>query len=115
MRSYVAQDEQFTMFTAVCDCSPEPMGAAAKAELEGAKNGILINSGTRLLGEREIRSGVAPGIEFESESGAAHLSVRVFAANGKLYQLIVVTTLGQGSNEALRYLSSFRLIDRAGD
>lgn len=110
LRSYVAQPADAVLFVGVCDYGQAASRIDAAAKLEGAKNGALLNSGSRLVSEKKISTGRYPGIQFDAESGTAHFTARVYAVDTRLYQVLVIYPLAKPYAQAERFLDSFELI-----
>lgn len=112
LRSYIAQDGDVAMFVGVCDYGSKTTGKDPDTLLQGAKDGALENSKSKLVSEKKITFGIYPGLAYEAESGEAHFSARIYIVGGILYQTLVVFPLGKPYADATRFLDSFQLIPR---
>ncbi len=113
LRSYVAQISPVALFVGVCDYGSAASGKTADEMLQGAKNGAIANSNSRLLNEKTIPFGTHQGIAFDGESEAAHFSFRIYLVDTTLYQTLVVYPVDKPFDDAARFLDSFQLIARA--
>jgi len=112
LRSYIAQVAPVALFVGVCDYGSTMAGKDPNESLQGAKNGALSKSNSHLTREKKITLGVYPGVEFESESDAAHFYARIYLVGTTLYQTLVVEPLGKPFPDTLHFLDSFQLIAR---
>lgn len=112
LRSYIVDSGAVALFVGVCDYGATVQGQDPDTLLQGAKNGALENSKTHLTRERKISLGIYHGLEFESESDAAHFYARIYMVGSTLYQIVVVSPLGQPYADTARFLDSFQLIAR---
>jgi hypothetical protein len=115
LRSYIVEDGAVAMFVGVCDYGEKVMGKDPDTLLQGAKNGALQNSKSHLLSEQKITLGIYHGVQFESESDAAHFSARIYFVGTTLYQTLVVYQLGSPYAGTTRFLDSFQLIARTSN
>lgn len=113
LRSYLLQVGTAALYIGACDYGPTAAGMDAQSQLEGAKNGVLANSGSHLLREKKITLGIYPGVEFESESDSAHFTARIYIVGGMLYQTLVVNPIGTPFHDTQRFLDSFQIIARS--
>lgn len=112
LRSYVGQVGEVALFIGVCDYGAAVANKDPDSVLQGAKNGALTNSKSRLLTEKKISFGIYHGVAFESESDAAHFSARIYMVGTTLYQTLVVAPLAKPYPDTVRFLDSFQLIAR---
>jgi hypothetical protein len=112
LHSYAVQQGDFVLFVAVCDYGQKAASVTTEKELEGAKNGALINSGSHLMSEKKISLDGHPGIEFEAASGTANFKARIYAVGPLLYQSLVISSQGKSYEDTQKFLDSFRLIAR---
>jgi hypothetical protein len=113
LRAYVAEAGQVALFVGVCDYGTAAEGKDPDTLLQGAKGGALQNSNSHLVSEKKIMFGIYHGLEFESESDAAHFTARIYIVGNTLYQTLVVSPLGHPYADTARFLDSFQLISRA--
>lgn len=110
LHSYVTQTSDAVLFVGVCDYGTGAPKTSAAQKLEGAKNGALLNSGSRLVSEKKISLGGSPGIEFDADSMAAHFTARLYMVDTRLYQVLVIYPLAKPYAQAAQFLDSFKLI-----
>lgn len=115
LRSYIAQVGESALFVGVCDYGTQVAGKDPDVMLQGARNGALQNSKSHLVSEKKITLGIYHGIEFESESDAAHFSARIYMVGTTLYQTLVVAPLANRYTDTVRFLDSFQLIARTSN
>jgi hypothetical protein len=115
LRSYIAQVAPVALFIGVCDYGSQVAGKDPDVLLQGAKNGALQNSNSHLVSEKKITLGVYHGVEFESESDAAHFTARIYMVGTTLYQTLVVAPIGKPFPDTVRFLDSFQLIARTAN
>jgi hypothetical protein len=114
LRTYVVDVAPSGMMVGVCDYGSELAGKEPDSVLQGAKNGALKNTNTRLVHERKISLGVNHGLEFEAENDTIHITVRVYVAGTTLYQVLVVYPVGKELQNGTEFLDSFQLIAQSG-
>jgi hypothetical protein len=112
LRSYRAETGDVALFIGVCDFGQKAPGTAPEAMLQGAKNGLLMNSNAHLTRERKITLGSYHGLEFEAESDSAHVTVRFYMVGTTLYEALVVHPLSKPYVQTAKFLDSFQLIPR---
>ena len=115
LRSYVAEAGDVALFIGVCDFGNKAPGTDPDAMLQGAKNGVLLNSNSHLTREQKITFGTYHGLEFEAESESTHVSVRFYMAGTTLYQTLVVYPLSKPYDQTAKFLDSFELIARTNN
>jgi hypothetical protein len=113
LHSYIGQVGEVAMFIGVVDYGSGTSGKDPNTLLQGAKNGALENSKSKLVSEKQITLGAYPGLTFEAESDQAHFSVRFYMVGSTLYQMLVVYPLGKPFADTARFLDSFQLIAQA--
>ena len=115
LHSYAVQDSDAALFVGVCDYGSATKGKDPEALLQGAKNAALMSSGSHVLSEKKITLGANPGLEFEAESNATHLTLRVYMVGATLYQTLVVMPLGKPYAHTAQFLDSFQLIAKTAN
>jgi hypothetical protein len=110
--SYTAQVGSVVAFVAVCDYGSKATGQDQGELLQGAKEGVLINSNAQLMREKKIKLGVNPGLEFEGLGNSIQFTARLYLVGSMLYQTLVVTPVGKPYEDTARFLDSFQLIAR---
>ena len=112
LRSYVAEAGDVALFIGVCDFGEKAPGTDHDTMLQGAKNGLLLNSNSHLTREQKITFGTYHGLEFEAESESAHVTVRFYMVGTTLYEALVVYPLSKPYDQTAKFLDSFQLITR---
>jgi hypothetical protein len=115
LHSYIVQTAPVSMFIGVCDYGSSTEGRDPGTVLQGAEKAALSSSNSHLLREKKITLGVHPGIEFESESDAAHFTARIYLVATTLYETLVVAPLDKPYPETARFLNSFQLISKTSN
>jgi hypothetical protein len=110
LRTYVVENTSGTLIAAVCDYGAAAAGKDPDVLLEDARNGAVDNLKGHLASEKKIALGAYHGIEFEADSDAAHVSVRIYLAGTTLYQMIAASPANARSADTARFLDSFQLI-----
>jgi hypothetical protein len=113
LRSYNVQLASAVLFIGVCDYGAAAAGKDPNAMLQGAKNGALLNSSSRLISEKAISLNGNPGLEYQARSDSALVTARIYMRGATIYQLIVVTPLGKPYSDAARFLDSFQFVERS--
>jgi hypothetical protein len=112
LRSYVAEAGNVALFIGVCDFGEKAPETDPDTMLQGAKNGLLMNSNSHLTREQKITLGSYHGLEFEAESESAQVTVRFYMVGTTLYEALVVHPLSKPYNQTAKFLDSFQLITR---
>jgi hypothetical protein len=112
LRSYIGEVAPVALFVGVCDYGQSAAGRDPEVLLQGAESGALTNSKSHELSQKKITLGIYHGLEFESESDAAHFSARIYLVGTTLYQTLVVSPLEKPYAETTRFLDSFQLVAR---
>jgi len=114
LRSYVVEEGSTALYVGVCDYGAK--GAAANPEemLNRAKKGAVEHMNAHILTEKNIRldarhGDASHGVAFEAQSDKLHFSVRMFMADGVLYQAMVAAPINEKFAETARFLDSFEL------
>lgn len=82
--------------------------------LQGAQDGALNSSNSRLVSDRVMTLGGHPGRQYKAESqdGKYALTARIYLVDNRLYQVVVITPPDQSQPENVaRFLDSFRLVE----
>jgi hypothetical protein len=86
-------------------------GIDAKLILEATKAGIAGSLNGKIVSEKEVSLGSAPGIQFDLETDANHMRFRYFFIEGKLFALISAAPRAKSfAPETDRIFNSFRLV-----
>jgi hypothetical protein len=112
LRSYVAEAGDVALLIGVCDFGQKAPGSGPDSMLQGAKNGLLMNSNSHLTREQKITLGSYHGLEFEAESDSAHVTVRFYMVGTTLYEALVNYPLSKPYDQTAKFLDSFQLITR---
>ena len=112
LRSYTVQFGSTILYIGVCDYGAAAAGKSTEQMLEGAKNGALINSGSRLVEEKSISLDGNPGVAFDARSDSAQFTARIYLRGDTMYQTIVVTPLGRPDPETTRFFESFQFLPK---
>jgi hypothetical protein len=115
LRSYVAEQGTTALYVGICDYGPKGASADAHELLTSAKSGAMGHMNAHILSEKPIDLGTssvlqAQGVSFEAENEKLHFSVRMYIADGVLYQVMVATPIGETFADASRFLDSFELL-----
>ena len=103
LHSYVAQAGATALYVGVCDYGVKGRTIDPAMLLTSAKDGAIAHVNAHNLSEKEIALDSSPGIAFEAESDKLHFSVRMFFAEGLLYEVMVTAPLGQQYPDADRF------------
>ena len=115
LRSYVVEAGDVALFIGICDFGKKAPETDPDAMLQGAKNGVLLNSNSHLTREQKITFGTYHGLAFEAESESTHVSARFYMAGTTLYQTLVVYPLSKPYDQTAKFLDSFQLITRTSN
>ncbi|HUV70741.1 MAG TPA: hypothetical protein VMW15_13830 [Terracidiphilus sp.] len=115
LRSYIVDLGSTALFVGVCDYGAAIAGHDPQTSLKGAENGALANSKSHMISEQKITLGIYPGLEFDSESDAAHFSARIYLVGTTLYQVLTVAPLTDRYADSSRFLDSFTIIPRTAN
>ncbi len=86
-------------------------GVDAKLILEVTKAGIAESLHGRIVSEKEVSLGAAPGTQFDLETDANHMRLRYFFIEGKLFALVSMAPRAKPlAPETDRIFDSFRLV-----
>jgi hypothetical protein len=107
---------QGALVTAYNDLPQKVQPGGEKAVLDGARDGAVANVKGKLLSDKDIKLGTAPGREVEIDvQGKARIRTRIYLVNGsRMYQVMVVGANADfpASKDANRFLDSFKLIGK---
>jgi hypothetical protein len=109
VHSYAIQDGQTVLLVGVFGYKNGLSGRDPVAVLEAGKQGILSSVNAKSGQEKSIALGSHPGIEFTAESDTARMTVRIYAVNNTIYQLIVVAADKRPYAGTQQFLESFQL------
>ncbi len=112
LRSYTAEAGDTALFVGVCDYGTAVAGKDSDRMLLGAKNSLLSNSASHLQSEKKIALGTNPGLHFEAENSATHLTARMYIVGSTLYETLVVSPINKPFDQTARFLDSFQLVTR---
>jgi hypothetical protein len=113
LRTYTAQWASAVLSVGVCDYGSTAAGKDPARMLQGAKNGTLINSGSHLIGEKDISAHGIAGLAYQAQNDSRHFTVRIFMRGSVIYQTVVVTPLGKPFSDTARFLDSFQLTEKS--
>ncbi len=108
MRSYTIDLGQGVLMIGVMHFDLKPT-KSADAILQDGKNSALAKSKTRLVRERKIALGDAPGLDFEAENDTFHIRAQVYLVGSRAYQLVEGYPIGKPFDHASEFFDSFRL------
>jgi hypothetical protein len=100
------------LVVAVNDYGSTATGKDPDVVLDAARQGALSNTGCHQISSKTISLDGHHGVEFEGENQAAHLTVRIYLVGSVLYQVMVITPLGNTYSDTTRFFDSFELIPR---
>ena len=112
LRTYIVSPGSAALYVAVCDYGAAAVGSDPQVVLTGAKNGAINNMKAHILTEKNVTLDAYPGVRFEAESDAMHLSVRIYFVGTTLYQTLIASPLNGRYTESARFLDSFKLTKR---
>jgi hypothetical protein len=118
LRSYVTEQGTTALYVGVCDYGPKGATADPHELLTSAKAGAMGHMSAHILSEKKIDLGTGSvlqgqGVSFEAENEKLHFSVRMYIADGILYQIMAATPLGETFADTARFLDSFELLKPA--
>jgi hypothetical protein len=100
------------LVVAVNDYGSNATGKDPDVVLDAARQGALSNTGCHQISSKTILLDGHHGVEFEGENQAAHLTVRLYLVGSVLYQVMVITPLGNTYPDSTRFFDSFKLVPR---
>ena len=114
MQMYSLTEDQ-TSFSVVVSELPQGQldSVGAAATLDGARDGAVANTQGKLLSELIVEVSGHPGRELKiaAAGGKATIRARLFLANNRLYQALVVTPTDQAyAPRVNRFLDSIKLL-----
>lgn len=114
LRTYIAMAPNgVALYVGVADYGAKTANTSPDEKLQGAKNGALENTKSRLTREKKITFAGQPGLEMECENDEAYFYARIYLVGGTtLYQTVVVRPSSQSYADTLRFLDSFQFIVR---
>lgn len=109
MRTYAVAVGQGVLMIGVMHFGMKP-SKSPDAILQDGKNSALARSKTRLLREKQITLGDAPGLDFEAQSDTLHVRAQLYLVGGStVYQLVESYPIGKPFDHASEFFDSFRL------
>jgi len=112
LHTYTTSVSETALYIGVSDFGASVSGSDPDKVLQGAKNGALSNSKSQLVSEKKIFFGENPGLAYEGEGDAFHISARMAYVGSVLYQIMVVAPKGAPYHDQARFLDSFELVPR---
>jgi hypothetical protein len=112
LHTYTTSVGETALYIGVSDFGAGATGSDPDKVLQGAKNGALSNSKSQLVGEKKIFFGQTPGLAYEGEGDAYHISARMAYLGTVLYQVIVISPKSTPYPDQGSFLDSFVLVPR---
>jgi len=93
------------------DVAADAAGGRTDAELIDAwANALVQRVGGVLEEQDQLRAASHPGVGLRLEAGGHAYYLRIFAADGRLYEVAAVVPTSVGAEEAAAFVDSFRLL-----
>src|SRR5688572_8775149 len=84
--------------------------AEVSALIDNARDGLLLQPGSKITAERPVSIDGHTGKEFQAESAGKVLTARIFLVKDRMYQVAISVPKGTPAGAAEAFLSSFKLV-----
>jgi len=113
MHNYMVElGDDAAMLASVADYGANLLKADPKAVLQGGKEGAMKNTNSHLVSERDITLQGYPGLAIETENDTMHFSAHFYLVKSRLYQTVVVTSVGKPFADTERFHDSLHFLEK---